>query len=170
MAQEPFILYRSNQPQLPIAFEYPSAWQPEFSKGSVEPYVQVQVYGPASLESRLRTYIAVRSMPNAAEGGKYGDVQALVESYLQHLMPSFKIDKDQTTQVLGIPARMLDISGTLALPWEAKDPQAIPIRGQRIFFEKNKRLYELSWLATPETSSIVEAAFQKLLATLSLVE
>ena len=168
MAAESFTLYRSQQPQLPVSFEYPADWQVEDSSGTTEKYTQVQVYGPPSLETRLRTYMVVRAVPPKAEGGRFAGLGEMVEEYQKTLMPSLRIDQAQETVVLDVLARRLDISGTLSLPWKSKDPHPVPVKSQRIFLEKDGRLYELSWMATPEASQEVERAFSHLLDTLAI--
>ena len=170
MAEGSFTLYRSHQPQLPVSFEYPADWQVEDSSGTIEAYAQVQIYGPASLEDRLRTYLVVRAIPPKAQGGRYAGLREMVEAYQKTLMPSLRIEQEREALVLETTATVLDISGTLLLPWEAKDPQPVPVKSQRIFLEKNGRLYELSWMATPDVSPRVEAAFSHLLQTLTLLE
>ena len=170
MAQHTFTMYRSTQSRLPVSFEYPADWQVEPSSGMMEAYTQVQLYGPASLDARLRTYMVVRVLPPKGQGGRFADAAAMADDYRKTLMPTLHIDQERQTQVLGTPAAMVDVSGTLLLPWKGTHPTPVPVKSQRVFFEKAGRLYELSWMATPEASAVVEQAFTHLLATLRLTE
>lgn len=168
MSTSGFAVYSSNQPQLPVRFEYPADWQVEDSRGTTEAYTQVQIYGPASLEGRLRTYMVVRAVPPKAQGGLYAGLDEMVGAYQKTILPTLRIEQERQTVVLGSPARVLDINGTLLLPWKARDPQPVPVKSQRVFMEKNGLFYELSWMATPETSEAVERFFSHLLNTLVL--
>jgi hypothetical protein len=67
---------------------------------------------------------------------------------------------------LGLPARQVSVSGTLRLPWKSPQALLVPVKGERIFVERNGWLYELGWMATPEASETVEAAFAHVLRTL----
>lgn len=165
-----FTIYQSNQPQLPVRFEYPADWEVEHSSGTTEVYSQVQIYAPKSLEDRLRMYMVVRAIPPKAQGGRYAGLPEMIEDYQKTLLPSLRIEQDQQTAVLGSAARQLEISGTLRLPWKSPLAQPVPVKSQRIFLEKNGWLYELGWLATPEISYEVEEAFSHLLQTLTLIE
>jgi hypothetical protein len=170
MATSSFAIYRSEQPELPLSFEYPSDWHVERSQGSSEAYAQVQVYGPESLEGRLRTYIVVRVIPPQADGGRYASVGEMAEDYRKTLLPTLRIEQDRELTVLESPAHVLDVSGTVLLPWKSPNAQSVPVKSQRVFFEKGARLYELAWMATPEVAPAVEAAFSHLLQTLTILE
>ena len=170
MATHSFVVYRSDQQELPVSFEYPADWRVEYSKGTIEAYAQVQIYGPDSLDTRLRTYLVVRALPPKTKGGRYADVGEMIEAYRNTLPPSLRIDHEGETTVLGEPSPVIDISGTLPLPWNSQQAQQVPVKSQRVFFEHHGRLYELAWMATPEASSTVNAAFSRLLQTLALVE
>ena len=168
-AERMFSLYRSEHAQLPVSFEYPAEWQVEYSSGTAEAYAQVQMYGPAALDTRLRTYIVVRVVPPKAQGGRYAGVGEMVAAYQTTLLPGLRVDQDRQIVVLDSPATILDISGMLNLPWEvSRAPKPVPVKSQRVFLEKNGWLYELSWLTTPEASQQVERAFSHLLSTLVL--
>ena len=164
-----FTLYHSDHAQLPVSFEYPAEWQVEYSSGTAETYAQVQVYGPASLDHRLRTYMVIRAVPPKAQGGRYAGVSEMAAAYQTTLLPGLRVDQDRQEAVLGSPATILDVSGTLNLPWEvSRAPRPVPVKSRRVFLEKNGWLYELSWLTTPEASQQVERAFSHLLKTLVL--
>ena len=165
-----FTRYASSRPQLPVAFEYPADWSVEESSGTYEAYSQVQIYGPESLESRLRTYLVVRSMPPKTDGGRYTSVREMVDAYRQTLQPGLRIAGEQQIAVSGVPAIQLDISGTLRLPWESQEGKLVPVTSQRIFFERQGRFYEAGWMGTPEVSDTVAAVFAHLLQTLTLVQ
>lgn len=163
-------VYQSTQPQLPIRFEYPTEWEAEESSGTVEVYAQVQVYAPASFENRLRTYMVVRAVPVVTQGGRYGGVDEMVAEYRKTLPPTLGIEQERSATILGLSARQLDLSGTLQLPWWSQQSRAVPVKGQRVFFEKQGRLYEVGWLTTPEVSDEVEGLFAHLLRTLTISE
>ena len=165
-SMETFRRYQGSRSQLPVSFEYPAEWQLEESSGTREAYWQVQVYGPESVEARLRTYLVVRAVPPKAEGGRYEGVSQMVESYRKTLQPGLRVEGERRISVSGLPAIRLDLSGALRLPW--KSPKAVPIavKSQRIFLENEGRLYELGWMATPEAAATVEAAFAHVLRTL----
>lgn len=165
-----FASYHSQRPQLPVQFEYPAGWQVEESSGKEETYWQLQIYGPSSLESRLRTYLVIRAVPPKASGGRYADVQEMTASYRTTLQPGLRIDQEQQRTLLGEPAVQLALSGALSLPWWSGDPQEVDVKGQRLFFAKRGWLYELGWLATPESSAHVVEAFTHLLHTLTINE
>ena len=168
MAEQSYLIYQSTHPQLPIRFEYPQGWHVEESEGSTEAYTQVQVFGPGSLEGRMHTFLAVRAVPPRTHGGRYASVDELVESYRRTLMPTLAINRERRQVLLDAPATVLEVRGILYLPWKAADPQPVPIQSQRVFFEKDGRLYELSWIATPETADALAAAFDHLLQTLTV--
>jgi uncharacterized protein YceK len=167
MGPKPFLVYRSDQPRLPVSFEYPAGWEAEYSKGTQEAYAQVAVYAPASLEDRMRAYMAVRALPPRDAGGRYAGLTDVIASYREQLMPSLRIDAERNTTVLDLPTTVLEVSGTLLLPWKSLAAQPVPVKGQRLFFEAHGLVYELSWLATPEASPQLEAAFSHLLETLA---
>ena len=168
-AENVFTLYRSDHAQLPVSFEYPAEWQVEYSSGTEEAYAQVQMYGPASLDTRLRTYMVVRAVPPKAQGGRYAGVGEMVAAYQTTLLPGLRVEQDRQIIVLDSPATMLDVSGMLNLPWEvSRAPRPVPVKSQRVFLEKDGWLYELSWLTTPEAAQQVERAFSHLLNTLVL--
>lgn len=165
-----FATYSSPTPQLPVRFEYPAGWQPEESAGSHERYTQVQVHAPESFESRLRVYLVIRVIPPKAEGGRYEDLDEMIESYRATMQAGLHVDEEREVQVLGLAATQLDISGTFRLlSRETPGERAVPVKSQRVFFEQDGRLYELAWMATPEVSDQVAAAFTHLLQTFSLV-
>ena len=161
-------VYQGDQPDLPARVEYPAGWDVEVSRGHVEPYAQVQFYAPSSLEPRVRVYVVVRALPLPAAGGRYADAGALLESYRATLPSAFRIAGEHTRSVLGVPARQVDVVGTLRLPWMSPQAQSVHVVGQRAFFEHAGRLYECAWLATPRVAADVGAAFAHLLDTLTL--
>ena len=163
-----FAVYHSDQPWLPVSFEYPAGWQVEPSSGTTEAYSQVQIYAPASVENRLRSYLVVRMFPTQDRGGPYASVQEMVDSYRKTLLPTLKIDKEEQIEVQGVPAMCLDVSGTMRLPWNSQKARPIPAKSQRVFLGKSRWLYEIAWTATPEAAPEVEAAFARLLKTLTL--
>ena len=167
---ELFVQYASTRPQLPVRFEYPSGWQVEESAGSHEVYSQVQVYGPAVLEPRLRTYLVIRCVPPKTEGGRYASLGEMVDAYRTTLQTGLGVDGEQEIQMLGRLAKQLEVSGTLWLPWESPAAQPVAVKGQRVFFEQDGRLYEAGWMATPEVSNQVAAAFSHLLHTFSFAQ
>jgi hypothetical protein len=167
MSSDMFERYRSTQQQLPVAFEYPATWRVEESSGSREAYQQVQIYGPDTLDARMRTYLVVRAVPPQAAGGRYVQLTDMIESYRRTLMPSFRIEREQEVAVWGVPATQLDLGGHLRLPWQSPTAEEVPVTGQRLFLEKNGLLYELGWLATPESAPSVTTAFGHLLETLT---
>jgi len=167
---ETFAQYRSQSPRLPVAFEYPSAWQVEESSGTSEVYAQVQIYGPASLEPRLRTYLVVRCVPPKADGGRYMSLSEMVETYRATMQAGLRVDEERATDVMGQPATQLDVSGIFQLPLDSPGERSVPVKSQRVFFEHDGRLYELAWMATPEVSDHVAAAFSHLLESLTLVQ
>ena len=166
---ETFAAYHSSRAELPVAFEYPAAWQVEESSGTHEAYAQVQVYGPASLEPRLRTYLVVRCVPPKAEGGRYANLDEMVESYRATLQAGLRVDEERKVQVLSQPATQLDVSGIFQLPLDAPGERSVPVKSQRIFFEQEGRLYELAWMGTPEVAEQVAAAFAHLLQALRVI-
>lgn len=165
-----FALYQSAKPQLPVAFEYPAGWQVEESAGSTEAYAQVQVYGPQSLEPRLRTYLVVRAVPPQAEGGRYAALGEMVARFRETLQPGLRVDREAPVQVAGGPATQLEVSGELWLPWKSQNAKPVPVKSQRVFLERGGRLYEFAWMSTPEASAEVAAAFSRLLDTFTVVE
>ena len=165
-----FAVYQSDQPQLPLRLEYPTGWDVELSSGKMEPYTQVQFYAPASLESRLRIYLVARALPPKAAGGRYADVGELAASYRASLPPTFAINGERATTVLGVSARQVGVAGTLQLPWMSSNAHPVSVVGQRVFCERAGRLYEFAWLATPAAAPQVEAAFMHLLETLAPLE
>lgn len=163
-----FSVYQSQQPQLPVSFEYPADWQLEPSTGKVEAYTQVQIYGPASLDHRLRTYLVIRGVAPQSAGGRYAGLNEMVDSYRHTLQQGLQIDQELHVSVLGVPAIEVEVSGTFRLPWESPAAQAVAVKSQRIFLEKNGRLYELAWMATQEAAPEVEQVFSHLLHTLTV--
>lgn len=159
--------YESVRPELPVSFEYPADWDAEESFGSQEAYAQVQVYAPESLESRLRSYLVIRAVPPEEKGGRYAGLRAMADSYRHALQPGLQIDQEEQTNLLGASAVRFRVSGTLRLPWKSSRAQPVPVRSERIFFEKGGRLYELAWMATPEAADQVRDAFIHLLETLT---
>lgn len=168
MTTESFIQYRSTNDSLPVSFEYPRGWDVEESSGTHEIYTQIQIYAPKAVEGRLRTYLIVRAMPTAAEGGRFANAQEAVTQYQQTLMPTMSIARTQDTQLLGREATQVEVTGTLRLPWKSPTAEEVPVIGQRVFFEASGRLYELAWLATPESAEQVSAAFGRLVHTLAV--
>lgn len=168
MSIKAFALYRSQQPGLPVSFEYPEGWELEESAGTHEPYAQVQCYGPKTMEDRLRIYLVVRAMPPKAAGGRYADVAEMVQEFQRTKLPTLRVDREGAVSVAGTAATQLDISGSLRLPWKSSKATDIPVKSQRVFFEKDGRLFELAWLGTPEASPVLADAFSRLLQTLSV--
>ena len=164
-----FALYQSAKPQLPVTFEYPADWQVEESSGSQEVYAQVQVYGPSSLEPRLRTYLVVRAVPSKTGGGRYASLEEMVGVFRDTLQPGLRIDGTHPVQVAGGPATQLEVSGQLWLPWKSPNAKPVPVKGQRVFLERGGRFYEFAWMGTPEVSGQVRAAFSRLLDTFTVV-
>lgn len=165
-----FSEYESHEPQLPVRFEYPADWELEESTGAVETYTQVQLYAPAALEGRMRTYIVVRAVPAKAQGGRYATIEEMVHAYRETLLPAFHIESERTVTLNGMPATSLEMTGTLSLPWQSPRATPVPVRGERVFLAANGRFYELAWLTTPEASSRVTEVFARLLKTLSFLE
>ena len=163
-----FEVYRSATPPLSVSFEYPAGWQAEESSGSTERYRQVQLYAPPELEPRLRIYIVVRAVPAKDLGGKYGGVAEMATAYQNQALPSLTVEEHPPVMVLGSPATVLGVNGTMALPWQSSTPKAVPVSGARVFFEKDGTLYEAAWLATPEQAPAVQTAFTHLLDTLTV--
>lgn len=166
MAESPYVAYRSQTPTLPVAFEYPAGWTAERSRGSAEAYDQVQLFAPEPAPAHVRSYIAVRAMPAKAQGGRYADAADMIASYRQTQMPMLAVTGESTIMVLGVPAVQLEIRGQMALPWKAAHPEMVSMQGQRVFFEKDGRLYELSWMAPEESASPTAAAFGHVVRTL----
>ena len=166
----PMQRFTGSPPAAGMTFEYPYEWFAEVSSGAQEPYWQVQVYGPRTLEPRMRTYLVVRRLPAAADGGRHIDVPALEADFERTAMPGMTVASRTAARVAGQDARRLAVRGSLRLPWRAPDAQAIPVEGERLFFAAGRHLYEVGWLATPEASAAVSGAFAHLLATLRLHE
>lgn len=169
-ATESFAQYRSTAPQLPVAFEYPSTWQVEESSGTHEAYAQVQIYAPASLEPRLRTYLVVRSIPPKAEGGRYASLNEMVDSYRATLQSGLRVDAQREVQIMSQSATQLEVSGVFRLPWESRGERSVPVKSQRVFFESNGRLYECGWMGTPEVAAQTAAAFVHLIQTFNRLQ
>lgn len=167
-ATDTFAQYQSTRAEAPMRFEYPAGWEVEASSGSLEPYAQVQVYGPSTLEGRLRTYLVVRMVPRKADGGRYADAAEMASSYRATLQTGLRIDAERPASALGAPATQFDVSGTLLLPWESPAATPVPVKSQRLFLERDGRLYELGWMATPESAPTVADAFAHLLQTLTV--
>ena len=164
-----FALYQSAKPQLPVKFEYPADWQVEESSGSQEAYAQVQVYGPSSLEPRLRTYLVVRAVPSKTGGGRYASLEEMISAFRDTLQPGLRIDGTHPAQVAGGSATQVEVSGQLWLPWESPKAVPVPVKSQRVFLERGGRFYEFAWMATPEVSGQVGAAFSRLLDTFTVI-
>lgn len=165
-----FQTYQSPTPQLPVRFEYPAGWTAELSRGTTEAYHQVQLFSPPAAAGRLHPYISVRAMPLTDQGGRFATVDELIASHATTLLPTLRIDGRRRASVVGATAEVVDGSGALWLPWKAAHPKEVPVICQWMFFGAGGRLYELSWIATPETAAGVLAAFDHLLSTLTLVE
>ena len=170
MAIDAFARYQGKTPELPVSFEYPAGWQVEESSGSQEVYRQVQIYGPKSLEDRLRVYLVVRAVPPKAVGGRYEGLEDMVRQYRVTLMSSLHVDAQGAIRLLGSSVPQLEVSGTLPRSWWSVDPEQIPVKGQRVFLEQDGRFYELGWMATAEASGPVAEAFRRLLQTLTLAQ
>ena len=170
MAQSDHARYHSTIPFWPVTFEYPADWQAEQSRGSQERYDQVQLFAPGSADARAHAYIAVRVMPRKNEGGRYASIEEMAAAYRQTQMPTLSTSEASQVTVLGVPALRMEVSGQMALPWKAAHPELIPMQGQRVFFEKDGRLFELSWMAPEESAPATAAAFGHVLSTLAPVE
>jgi hypothetical protein len=168
MSTDAFVRYQSSRPALPVAFEYPAGWDVEESAGTRDAYTQVQIYGPKSVEGRMRTYLVVRALVPDAEGGSSAGLSEFVAEYRRTMMPELQIQQERDTEILGGPAKQLEIAGSLRLPWRSRAATDVPVKGQRLFFERGGRLYELAWLATPEASPQVANAFGRLRETLTI--
>jgi hypothetical protein len=117
----------------------------------------------------MRTYVVVRAIPPKAAGGRYDGLAEMIGSYREKLQPGLMVEGERQVTVLGVPATQLELGGSLRLPWRSPEARPVPVRGQRVFLQKDGRLYELGWLATPEAAAEVGAAFNRLLETLALV-
>ena len=166
MADDTFIAY-TNRTYLPVSFEYPAGWKAEPSSGSTESYTQVQVYAPDRPEDGLRTYLVVRIVPPKERGGKYASLGELVAAYRSTLLSTLEITGQRQIVVLGAPATLLELRGGLRLPWESKDPKFVPVKGQRVFLERDGRFYELAWLTSIQRGPEIEQVFSHLLSSLT---
>ena len=164
-----FQTYQGPASQLPVRFEYPAEWTAEPSSGTTEAYHQVQLFAPPAA-GRLHPYISVRAMPLKAQGGRFATVEELVASHAATLLPTLRIDGRRRASAAGTPAEVVDGSGALWLPWKSTHPKEVPVACQWMFFGAGGRLFELSWMATPETAAGVRAAFDHLLSSLTLLE
>ena len=163
-----FSVFRSDQANLPVTFEYPSDWQVERSSGSTERYAQVQVYGPSALDDRLRSYLVVRAIPPAAQGGRFAGLEQMIASYEETLLPTLRVAQRRQTKVAGLPATVLEVGGTMLLPWNGANPKPVPVKSERVFLERNGWLFELAWLTTAEAAAAVEPVFARLVETFAL--
>lgn len=170
MTPSAFALYPPLLPELPVRFEYPADWYPEPSRGTTDAYVQIQLYAPAAFEPRLRTYMVIRAMPPIHQGGRYHNIDELVEEYRNTLLPSLRINVKRHIDLQGAPATVLELTGSLRLPWKSSAAETIPVHSQRIFFERGGRFFELAWMATPEGAPTVQEYFAHLMQTLQFVE
>ena len=153
---------------LPVRFEYPADWKPLESSGSTEIYTQVQLLAPlGGMSSTFRTYMVVRAMPRQSQGGQYANIQEAIAAYESHAMPHLQIHQRAEIQRYDVTIHVMEISGDFQMPFERLPKAPVFVKGQRMFFEKNDRLYELGWLAVPDLAEQTAAAFAHLLDTLT---
>lgn len=167
-ASTTFSVFHSEQETLPVRFEYPADWKVERSTGSTEAYEQVQLYGPSTLDPRLRAYLVVRAVPPAAQGGRYAGLHEMIVSYQQTLLPTLQVEERRAATVAGLPATVLRVSGTMLLPWKSANSQPVPVASERVFVERNGWLFELAWMSTKDAAPAVEPLFVRLVETFTL--
>ena len=163
----PFARYSGHPPLLAVSFDYPEGWRPIESSGSTESYAQVQVLAPLALGEKPRTYLVVRAMPLKSSGGRYATVQEAVAAHEASLLPHLHIERRADVQRYGVTVTMLDVAGAMQMPFERHTPAPVPVKGQRLFFEKDARVYEVGWLAVTAAADQAAAAFAHLLDTLT---
>lgn len=167
LAAKDMSLVYANRAFLPLSFEHPADWEVEPSAGTTERYSQVQLYAAKQPGDLMRTYMVIRAIPPKAKGGRYDDREQMISSFKSTLLRSMTIEGEQSEVVAGVAARVLEIGGTLNLPWESVSPTPVPVAGQRVFFERDGWLYQASWLTTPDHADAVRAIFTRLLSTLA---
>ena len=164
-----FAHYPGQPPLLAVTFDYPADWKPISSSGSAESYTQVQVLAPPSFGDRPRTYLIVRARPLKSSGGRYATAQEAVAAYEATLIPHLRIERRVESQRYGVAVTQLDVAGAMQMPFERLTPAPVPVKGQRLFFEKDGRLYEVGWLAVTSATEQTAAAFAHILDTLTFV-
>ena len=160
--------YTSADPELPVAFQYPSGWRIDEERGAVDVYHQVRLRGPRNQEDTYTAYLLVRSTPlherDAAEG-----VRGFMTRYTSHLPEGAAIDSRAAQQLAGLTAEDLMVSYTIPpLHRAGRAPRAIPVRTRTLVAAKDGRLYEFVYSADARAYTDSAGAFERVSRTLQI--
>ena len=161
-----FVTYRSHDPALPITFDYPADWK-VMSRPSGGQAPGLQVIAPPSPRIHGLIILTVSVQPLKAAGGQYASAKELVEFYKSHMPPS---SEPGEATVLGVTAVKLSMRSQARSPSRTIPSELVPKKGERVIFEKDDQLYELTWTAPDEAVPQAAAAFEHLLRTLALID
>ncbi|MBU9888715.1 MAG: hypothetical protein KTQ49_02460 [Candidatus Omnitrophica bacterium] len=139
-----YVTFQTDNPALDFTFEYPgTGWNPVESRGRRETYDVVFLGGEVDERTRFRTiiHITVKPLPEGKTAA------ALLKAYLERasVFRKFKASSQTGLDVGGVKAQ-----GALFeyedYPLHQINPQAIPLKGRRIFFMRGGRSYEISFV------------------------
>ncbi len=162
-----FDAYRSGDPNFPVAFEYPADWKVMPPRTTEERLTSVQVVAPPSEGIHGFIILTVSVQPLKVAGGHYASADELIQLYKSQLPPG---SEPGEATVLGVTAIKLPMRTQGLPPWHGAPSEMPPRKGERVVFERDGQLYELSWLAPEEVAPQAAAAFKRLLRTLALVD
>ena len=163
--------YASGDPNLPVAFQYPSGWRLREERGVIDSYRLVRLLGPRNPEDTYTAYLVVRVAPLDASTRAAEAVDAFFDRYLDHLPDSTVIDAQERWTIAGVPATALTVSYTIpTLDDERAGEVRIPVTTRTIVMARRDALYEFVYSADTAAYPTYETYVEQLLKSFSFQE
>ena len=168
-AEEP-VVYQDPSAPLDFTFEYPRNWVTGVDRGSREPYWQVVILGPRNEADSYSASLTVRLLPNPSVGGKFADLEALVEGRKRQYgrQPGFLVLSEDQRDVAGVAAQEWMYRLSIPLPSHSTSARPTAIQTHEVRLAVRGHLYELIYTADQQDFDAYHRVFLHLLDSLTL--
>lgn len=163
------VRYTGTMPGLLVSFDYPEGWILREERGKIETYRQIRLLGPRNAENTYTTYIAIRSSPVKAQGGKYDTIDALIRNSTSHQEAGTTVIWRRATALGSLQATDL-LTSSVMPAWHHRDVIAkeVPLKTRQLFFQQGDDLYEIVYSADARDYDLRSQTFEQLLHTLRI--
>lgn len=153
-----------------FSFEYPYGWQMRESKGRTQTYFQVHVFGPPEKVTGFRPSITVTVYPKQDSAGEFTSSSVFASRSMERFkkLKQFKLESDKAVDMsFKALSRDVKMSYVLMLPLYDINAKETLLCDRVIFFDRGSNIYVLGYKNLAGRFASNQAAFTRLIKTLS---
>ena len=158
-------LYKSDH----VSFQYPKGWTLRESKGRMEKYFQVHVFGKLNEKLGFGPSIALTVYPKKSSGGNFSSLQEMLEKHLSNAkkLSDYHLESQKTMSLAGhLLAHDVEMSFSLRLPLYKTTARDVPVKQRMLFFERGTELFVLNYQNLSQDYPASKGVFQRVIRTL----